>query len=355
MRKLRMCFTLLFFCVFLFCMEGKANSDKAANLETDTDLFELICSLTQWSVPEGYQMEGFLRTDLNDDTITDVIISLTGKDDHRRMLVVMMSCESGYQIFKNENALPDKNNMQDSFAGINAGQDFIALYTQGTNAVAYENEYVFTRNGSQFPLKSISSLQWQPASGEAVQSKFDFQTGQFVLANGVVRDDQFIASDEDTKHEFSRDAFLSTLDTFGMDAMPITWDDFMSVAGIQEETVERIYCNACGQSFTTGDQFRNHQCMQEVTPELFVCNTCGKQFVGVEAFENHTCVNDIVQTIVCSVCGTNFYDNDAYKQHVCVSYPEENLVYCDVCYQWYAEGDAFRNHSCISVDGGTTE
>lgn len=349
MRKLRIYFLLLLFCLLLFSAVGKANSDKAANLETDADLFALICDITQWSVPGGYQMEGFLRTDLNDDAVTDVIISLTSKDEHRRMLVVMMSNENGYQIFKNENALPYENNKEDSFAGINAGSDFIALYSQGANGTSYENEYVFARKDNQFQLKSISSVQWQTQTGAAVHNMFDFQTGQYMLEKGVMQNNQFVFSDEDVKHDFSQDAYFSTLDTFGMDTVPVTWDDFVTAASIQTETAEKIYCNACGQSFTTGDEFRNHNCLQEVTPELMVCDVCGKQFAGIDAFQNHTCVNVVVQSIVCSVCGSQFSQNDAYDRHLCVSYPEENLVYCDVCGQWYAEGDAFRGHECMQA------
>lgn len=362
MRKLQFLVSLPILLLIFLCPPVQAEHIKSVNLETDADLFTMICDITHWNVPSGFEMEGFLRTDLNSDGITDAVVTLIRQSDNRRMLAVIMSDETGYRIVENDNALPVKGIDGDSFAGINAGADYIALYTQGNEAYSFENEYLFTRNGNDFSLKELSSTQWEASSGQGIQNIFNFETGQHVLVSGVLQGNDFVPITQDLTHDFSVSGFSSPLDTFGVENIPVTWEDFSKTAGINAEQsielepVEKIYCNACAKYFTTGDEFRNHQCVPEVQlPELVICEICEKQFIDDEAFLNHICIDQLAETIVCDICGLQFKQSDDYNTHVCVSYPEENLVYCDGCSQWYAEGEVFRDHVCTTPTGETEE
>lgn len=351
MRKPNPILLLLLF--VLISIPAIADRVEAANLETDPDLFATILSVTNWSVPSGYQMEGYLRTDLNGDEITDAVVLLQDNSDHTRSIAILMSSANGYQVYQNEQAIPFQAVDASVFAGINAWNDHIVLYTQGLNEDCFENEYVFSRDGSQFSLTEIKSTQWNQNSMEATQQTFDFKSGESRTKSGMMRTDGFITTSDET---VSTDAYPPITAPYGLHNTTINWEDLSPKPEQQSDldassATEGIYCNACQQLFLTGEAFRNHQCISEpiYESEMIICSICEQQFESEEELTNHLCVSQEDETIQCDVCHQRF-DSESFQTHICISYLDDNSVYCDLCNQWYPEGEAFRDHVCVALE-----
>jgi hypothetical protein len=345
MRKLSVVL-LSFFYIFFLCAPARAQSGKAAVLETDPELFAIIVGVANWEVPNGYRMEGFLRTDLNGDGITDAIVLLENPSDHVRTIAIVMSDPDGYHVVQGEQAMPLGAIDAGVFAGINAGADYIALYTQGLHHECFQNEYLFSRNGSQFSLSKITSIQWRLESPDATKSTFDFTNGEYIQKNGTMGNDGFSATSE-AKYDLPDHMHPESLAY----NMPVTWNELAAGASADNQArdpAESIFCNACEQYFPTGDAFRNHWCAAEPQRmEPLVCTACDKTFESYNALQHHICIPHGSEKIACGICGHSFSNDESYQNHICISYLDSNSVYCDLCDGWYAEGEVFRSHLCV--------
>lgn len=344
MRKLSVILFSFFFASFI-SVSVIADIGNMASLETDPELFAMITGVAHWDVPGGYRMEGFLRTDVNGDNVTDAVILLENTADSARQIAIIMSSPDGYQVIQNEQAMPFGAIGADVFAGLNAGAGYIALYTRKINQECFENEYLLERNESEFLLSKIISLQWWKESPNATQSTFDFTNGQYIQKNGIIQKEGFWVSSEVT---YDLPGEIRP-ESFGYYA-PVAWEEpaATTAANAGQTMGEGIFCNACGLYFQTGDMFRSHICAaapQKTEPLL--CKECGKFFDNDEALQSHTCVPPGNEIIKCAVCHQLFSDEESYQNHICISYLDDNSVYCDLCGEWYAEGEAFRSHVCV--------
>lgn len=286
-------FLLSLFIASSLCFSVSADAGDVPSLETDPDVFAMITGVAHWDVPDGYQMEGFLRTDINGDDITDAIVLLGNTADAARRIAVIVSGPDGYQVTEKDVSIPlDEIGKisetgalsMDAFAGLNAEIDCIALYARFF------------------------------ASPEAAHDLPNVSPGSIVQSVPIGRE--------------------------APEATPAPAGD------AKEKAADGIFCNACKQYFQTGEAFRNHDCIaapREGEPSH--CAVCGKNFDSPEALLSHTCVQ--TENLECAICHQLFSDAESYQNHICISYLDGNSVYCDICGGWYAEGEAFRSHLCV--------
>ncbi len=336
--------------------------------ETDPDLFAACLEIVGYSVPEGYALEGFSRADFNGDGATDMISTLYQMSGTGRLLLLIMSGSSGYLATENSVALPESSNGADDFLGLEAGENFISLYTSGSDGK--RQEYRFTRDGEQFRLNTMTSLTWDDQTGDAIQERFDFFAGDYSMTFGKVSSNAYLPTGESVSHKFAGYSFSPELKEFDIRQTPKTWDGLEPiVGGSQDEEmaesaatpisasatlVPMVYCGACGNWYVEGEAFRNHVCTAADETAALKCKSCGLGFATLEALAGHVCsASKAPATVQCKVCGLWYLEGAEFRNHICVSYPATNLVFCDVCGGRFEEGEAFRTHVCKPL--GTSE
>ncbi len=378
--KHRFCGRAILLVLAVLCLALPAGAASYGTPETDGELFAACCEAVGYTMPGGYALEGFFRADLNGDGITDLAGTLTQPDGTGRLLVVMMSGSSGYAVTESAYALPAVDD--DSFLGMDAGEDHLSLFT-GDGAT--QREYRFTREDDGFRLSTVTALAWAGEGGAATQELFDYDAGEYTKSTGKMGADAFISERQDDKRSFDGHAYGPALAEFDQKTFPTTWETLEPlVSGTARPAAQRvqcvkcgawfdtdavllahacpgapvepmIFCNACGKWYAEGDAFRSHVCTSPEKPAQVQCNACGNWF-DPDVIASHACPNSTkAPQVHCDVCGGWFDEGSAFRNHVCVSYPTENRVYCDVCGNWFEEGEAFRNHVCAPAPSENPE
>lgn len=359
-------------CVFAVSSCAEAVFPDIDPLETDTNLFALCCTVSQWNIPDGWTLEGFRRDDLNTDGLIDVVAVLRQSNGSERMLVIMLSVGNGYTVTQYEGVLPAASG--DLFKGVQIGADSITLQMWGGEADGFRQTYVFTRDGQQFYLTEVVVFRWDTATGDGAREYFDLAGGQYFTVNGRVVNGQFeplnsgeqqqIALTRISMDEFRLASFSTDISTYGLtkdngpgsaDTQLILCDvcggwyaegeAFRNHECIAVKSPVQVQCRVCLNWYDEGDTFANHVCVPSTVPEMVQCDVCGNWYKKGDVYDTHVCDAPKKQ-VQCQLCGGWYEEGDAFANHVCTPYPAGNLVYCDVCGGWYAEGEDFRNHEC---------
>lgn len=304
-------------------------------LETNEATFTAACKAAKWTPPTDYALEGFARAEFNNDSQTDMVVSMLKKGGRQRILVVFLSHGKEHQVLVNPYALPDTDAggvWGDPLAGIQANEEGITLYIYGGSDDHYACVYSFSLVGNTFTLSTLTVLRWHTFLTDATWDVFNYAMGTYTRNRATIEAEEYTTLEQTASRTFDAQRYGPTLAAFQYATFPTDWASFEQWMHAPMPTAQ-----------PSATARRTHRPSPTATPSptqaaLVQCPTCGQWMTQYE-YARHVCMPAPVQ---CPYCG-QWMTPAEYARHNCLP----QLVRCDVCGGWYEEGNVFRNHICM--------
>lgn len=222
MRKLAL---LVALCTAVFCLAPFAHS-----AELDMAPFEKALERANWQVPPGYTVETYLAGNLTGDGTESVVASMTGPDGASRLLAVVVEGPSPL-VYLAPTALADKLPENDPFMGFTTARPGSFSIHMGDGASTADTTYTFGYFDGLFYLDTVSVRQWDVDTGEATQSEFHLDIGEYRVSAGEMKDGVFTTHQVLVHHLFDPNLAVILLEEFDMDLFPTDWDTFAQMVG----------------------------------------------------------------------------------------------------------------------------
>lgn len=300
---------------------------EVATPARDELMFAMCCDMAGWQAPEGYTLEGFMRTDINgDERLETVAVMRDGGQG--RALVVMLSNTFGYTVDVYDDALPQATTdaADDPLYGIDIGDALLTLYTYGSGDDRFASTYSFRLDGAAFALDSLQTLRWTD-SGTATREVFDYVEGWQVLEAGIIDGNAFVSGGVVDQRSFAPNTYGPQLAAFSIATCPTEWDDFAEMAGIEPDADDATDAGDTDEAEASDAALKPTADTPNAPPPgglpegiLMPDNHKPTEAPSPPATETET--TDAPEKLQCGLCGQWFEAGAPFDAHVCLTFGE---------------------------------
>lgn len=222
MRKLAL---LVALCTAVFCLVPFAHG-----AELDMAPFEKALEEANWQLPPGYTAETYLAGDLTGEGVESVVASMTGPDGASRLLAVIVEGASP-RVYLAPTALADKLPDNDPFMGFTAAKPGSFSIHVGDGTSTSETIYTFGYFDGLFYLDTVYVQHWNVDTGEATQTEFHLDIGEYRVASGEMKDGVFTMHQVLRQEMFDPNKSVILLEEFDIDLFPTDLTEFAYMVG----------------------------------------------------------------------------------------------------------------------------